>query len=406
MTDGRDFLSRLHNAVQRVGWRAPGDPAVLEAIERLVEAGNTLTAATGSAAISLLDPVAVDGVAIDGAAIEFAGLIGGLRERGIEGVSLSAPIDGAEMAALVGFAAAGDPMEPGRSVRVIDRGTTPPSRVSSSSLPRLVAEACDTLRSIPASGIALDAVRKVAEPLASAAVADPDRAFLQSLEGFRHPEIPERSAGIALLATVIAERMGTDRHSLGLVASAGLLADVGLLVEPEVDVRDHPVVGASALMRAGGPAHELVAAVALEHHRRFDGSGYPRLERAIHGFSVIVGVADAFGHLVGGWGGRSARLPAEAVHILRASAGVDLDPKAVTAFVDAFGEPPPGSVVRLSGGEVVLVTTSTGRALVVTDATGARLEVPEPVDLVDRTVVASVQPEEFGVSITDLAGGL
>ena len=76
----------------------------------------------------------------------------------------------------------------------------------------------------------------------------------------------------------------------------------------------------------------------------------------------------------------------------------------VGAFIETFGEPPPGSVVRLSGGEVVLVTTSTGRALVVSDASGSRLEVPEPVDLVDRTVVGSVQPEEAGVSITDLAG--
>lgn len=405
MSAGREFLKCLHTAVQRTGWRAPGDPSVVGAIDALTAAARALTTATGSAEISLHDPVGVDGVAIEGAAIEYAGLLGGLRAQGVDVVTLVAPVEGADIAAFVGFAAGGEPIGPGRSVRVDDRPAPSSSRVSSaSSLTRLVAEACDVVRSTVASGIRLEAVGEVAQPLAAAAIGDPDGAFLQALQSLSHPEIPERSAGVALLSSVLADRVGVDRGRQRLVATSALLADVALLLEPGIDVRDHPVVGAASLIAAGGPGHETVAAVALEHHVRFDGTGYPRLDRTVHPFSVIVGVADAFGHLVGGWSGRSARLPAESVRILRSSAGVDLDPTVVGAFIETFGEPPPGSVVRLSGGEVVLVTTSTGRALVVSDASGSRLEVPEPVDLVDRTVVGSVQPEEAGVSITDLAG--
>ena len=81
-------------------------------------------------------------------------------------------------------------------------------------------------------------------------------------------------------------------------------------------------------------------------------------------------------------------------------AGDAYDPDVVEAFNRMLGLYPPGSLLRLESGEVVMVTAAAGgarRAMVVRDRAGALLDVPEPVDLAGRRVAETLLPDDIGV---------
>jgi hypothetical protein len=80
------------------------------------------------------------------------------------------------------------------------------------------------------------------------------------------------------------------------------------------------------------------------------------------------------------------------------------DPDVVYAFIDIMGEYPPGSLLRLRGGEIVMVnrpaTDPAGPvpALLVADASGRRLADPEPRAFLRAEVAAHLTPHQAGIS--------
>lgn len=115
---------------------------------------------------------------------------------------------------------------------------------------------------------------------------------------------------VATWMVPLAHALGcTDQEELGRICQAGLVHDIGKIEIPceilnkkehlsddEWDiVRRHPELGAQCLQACEGLA-PIVAGVALEHHERLDGSGYPRGLKAddIHPISRICAVVDSF----------------------------------------------------------------------------------------------------------------
>ena len=400
MSSARTFLRHLHTAVQRSDRRPLHDPTVTSAIKDLSDACAALVRSTGSAEVSFGNPVTLDGQVIEGAAIEFGGLVDGLRSRSIQVLVLVAPIDPADVEALVRIVGGADLQIPGESVRLDDRPSARPV-TATASFTRLIAAAADVVRSATEQ-IRLDLIAESADPLVRGAIGDPDDAFARAVAGFGSTDIADRSVGVALLSAVMGRRLGVQLDDLGMLGVAALMRDIALIRDPAIDPREHPVHGAEAILLAAGPGHEIAASVALEHHVHADGSGYPSIGRTPHPYSQIVGVADAFAQLVAGSPRRASRTPAEAMRILAASAGAEFEAEVVAALIDSFGVRPAGSLVRLDTGEVALVGGRSGRAIVVTAADGTRLEVPEPVDLVQRTVIGDLLPEEAGIAAADL----
>ncbi|AKH21233.1 hypothetical protein AAY24_13640 [Sedimenticola thiotaurini] len=103
-----------------------------------------------------------------------------------------------------------------------------------------------------------------------------------------HPELLEHSLRVMLAVTVIGEQLGLSEQELEVLATAGLLHDLGELHLGIVDlpleqnlnlehwqqVRSHPIVGAMILQQFPAYANH-VARTVQEHHERTDGSGYP-----------------------------------------------------------------------------------------------------------------------------------
>ncbi len=110
---------------------------------------------------------------------------------------------------------------------------------------------------------------------------------LSQMTETRDPYTAGHQLSVGWLGEEIARRMGLDEKLCKLIRQGGELHDVGKIAVPveiltrpgrlsktEFDlIRTHPIVGADILAKAHLPWP--IVDVALQHHERMDGSGYP-----------------------------------------------------------------------------------------------------------------------------------
>jgi len=93
-------------------------------------------------------------------------------------------------------------------------------------------------------------------------------------------------------------RLASPLHDVGKVGIPdAILNKPGPLTEIEYDViKTHTQIGHDMLKVAKGRVLQAAAVIALEHHERFDGQGYPRAKhgKETHIFGRITGIADVF----------------------------------------------------------------------------------------------------------------
>jgi HD-GYP domain-containing protein (c-di-GMP phosphodiesterase class II) len=176
----------------------------------------------------------------------------------------------------------------------------------------------------------------------------------------------EHSVDVAILMVAVAQVLGLPEPELNAVAVAGLSHDVGkqrvppaILHKPGrptaeefVELRRHPEYGFEILARCSH-LHEAVGVVALQHHERLDGSGYPsslQLEQ-IHPYSRIAAVADSFDAMTSDRIYRKGCTARQAVLELFSMADKGLDARAVQALIKLVGVYPVGTRVTLDTGE-------------------------------------------------------
>lgn len=125
-------------------------------------------------------------------------------------------------------------------------------------------------------------------------------------------------------------------HDLGnFFVPAAILRKRGGLTEAEWRrVRDHTLQGARMLDASGSPLEALAAEIALNHHEKWDGSGYPARRRGsnIPLCGRIVAVADFVDSLGLASGYRSALPEDEIFTLLELASGAQFDPAVVCAM--------------------------------------------------------------------------
>ncbi|HHW08304.1 MAG TPA: HD-GYP domain-containing protein [Clostridia bacterium] len=200
--------------------------------------------------------------------------------------------------------------------------------------------------------------------------------------------------------------MGALMHDIGkLKIPPSIMNKPGKLTDEEFAVMKQHTTFGYELLR-----HEvslLTAHIALEHHERFDGAGYPNRISGndIHLFSRICSVADVFDALTADRVYRKAYPPHEAYEYLAASGGSQFDYHVVNAFLRNVAAYPTGTWVELNTREIgVVVETKPGfatRPLVRLCFGPApereQLRQPEDVDLtrvLDRLITRVVPREE------------
>lgn len=154
---------------------------------------------------------------------------------------------------------------------------------------------------------------------------------------------------VCILTLVQAERLGFSGRQLYDIGMASLLHDVGktfipdeILSKPGALTSDeraiiemHPVKGGRYLMEVGG-IPKLAVLAALEHHLRFDGTGYPRVNPGWRPNIVaqMITIADVFDALRSRRSYSAPKPMEEIVRILNKEKGTTFNPLLVKNFLE------------------------------------------------------------------------
>ena len=135
-------------------------------------------------------------------------------------------------------------------------------------------------------------------------------------------------------------RRGGLLHDIGKIGvPAAILDKPGKLTEEEFALmKKHPEIGANILQPIATYAD--VIPIVLQHHERWDGTGYPGglAGRRIHRYARIFAVADVFDALVSDRPYRPGMSLDEAVRIIIDSDGSHFDSEVVAAFLQLMAE--------------------------------------------------------------------
>lgn len=166
----------------------------------------------------------------------------------------------------------------------------------------------------------------------------------------KSPYTSGHSNRVALFADLIAEQLGLPPERRRRLRRAALLHDIGKLgVSNQVldkpgklddeewkQMRRHPVIGERILSRIGAFAE--LAQIAVSHHERLDGRGYPHglRDEQIGLESRIVTTADIFDALTAERPYRAAMLVSKAFAVMDGDAGTAIDPDCLLALKRAM----------------------------------------------------------------------
>ena len=155
---------------------------------------------------------------------------------------------------------------------------------------------------------------------------------------------------VSMLATLI----GLDQDRADLLCAAAPMHDVGkigiaaellckagsLTAEERQAMELHTVIGHRIFAHFESDLCRAAASIALTHHERFDGSGYPQglAGRAIPLEGRIVAVADVFDALLSDRSYRPAMSVEEAVEVMNEERGRQFDPEILDALLDNLDE--------------------------------------------------------------------
>jgi HD-GYP domain-containing protein (c-di-GMP phosphodiesterase class II) len=175
---------------------------------------------------------------------------------------------------------------------------------------------------------------------------------------------------VALLTLLQVRQLGLDDTTLGSIATAAILHDLGKLLIPDdllnkagaltddewVTMRKHPVMGAELIHDIPG-VDDLAIIVSFEHHQKYDCSGYPSRmgRRPLNEISYMAAISDAYDAMRSRRPYQKELSPEQAASILLKGAGTSFHPGLVKRFVGMVGVYGLGNAVKLSTGEFAVV---------------------------------------------------
>ncbi len=178
------------------------------------------------------------------------------------------------------------------------------------------------------------------------------------------------SVNVAILSALVASDMGFPLHKVQMIVTGALLHDVGMLKLPHgimekqgnltdaelQRMRAHPLYAFKIVCKELLYPEE-VGLIALQHHERWDGEGYPRrvASNAIDMGARIVSVADAFEAMVSQKPYRNSMIGYAAMKNLLSDNSRRFDPGVLKAFIKTMGIYPIGSIVVLNSGAIARV---------------------------------------------------
>lgn len=167
---------------------------------------------------------------------------------------------------------------------------------------------------------------------------------------FRDDLTGKHAERVGAIAEALALELGQNAHAAGLLRQAAPLHDVGkigipdsILLKPgSLDAEEfavmktHTVIGAKLLSKTHSfPLLDLAREIAMTHHERFDGCGYPQ---GLMGSSIpmsgrIVAVADVYDSLTHERPYKRAFSPGTALDLMESQRALHFDPVVLEIFM-------------------------------------------------------------------------
>ncbi len=206
--------------------------------------------------------------------------------------------------------------------------------------------------------VRIESQNQLLEQLVTERTSDLEEARLEILDRlaraaeFRDDDTGEHTRRVGELAKAISLVLGYSAEDADLLRRAAPLHDLGKIGIPDAVLlkpgslsdreyrvmRGHTLIGAQILSGSDVPLLHTSSAIALTHHERWDGRGYPEGMRGsdIPMVGRIVAVADVFDALTHKRPYKEAWPMDRAIDELQAQAGEQFDPAVVEAFMYQF----------------------------------------------------------------------
>ncbi len=166
---------------------------------------------------------------------------------------------------------------------------------------------------------------------------------------YRDPETGLHLLRMSNYARLIAAQLGLPEDERELILHAAPMHDIGKVGTPDhillkpgrltadefTIMKQHASIGYEILRDSESPLLQCAAKLALTHHEKFDGSGYPNglAGEAIPLHGRIIAVADVFDALTSARPYKKAWPHSQAVEFLQTNSGSHFDPDCVKAFL-------------------------------------------------------------------------
>ncbi len=228
---------------------------------------------------------------------------------------------------------------------------------------------------------------------------------------------------VSIYAVVLGRRIRVTPESLQDLALAGFLHDIGKMLIPQQILNFKGPLDANGMqimqshVERGGRYLEnnpdvpaVVRTGVVEHHERYNGTGYPygKRQNEISLVGQVLAVADIYDALTSERCYKKAFPPEKALAIMYKDRGETFSPGLLEMFIDAMGVYPVGNLVRLSNNYLGIVSErgieSPLRPCVVTliNPLGQALAKPQRINLevhrnISITQSVSVLPKEVNL---------
>ncbi len=178
---------------------------------------------------------------------------------------------------------------------------------------------------------------------------------------------------VTILSLLLGIKLGYSIIKLNNLATAALVYDIGMTKVPAIilekesklspeefnQIKAHPIYSYQIITKELGLPMEI-ARVALEHHERFDGSGYPRKLSGteISEMTKIISIVDTYEALIKNRSHREAKESYEAIKVVLGEGSKKMDPEILKYFISMMSIYPIGSYVELSNTAIAQVISS------------------------------------------------
>jgi HD-GYP domain-containing protein (c-di-GMP phosphodiesterase class II) len=273
----------------------------------------------------------------------------------------------------------------------------------------------ELLRTVSKPGGVLEGkeVKESVSRLTDSIVRNPDALLLVTRLREKSEHAHGRALQVSIYMIVFGRYLQLAREELELLGLLGLLQDVGKtrlpaellekntpLSHQESELAKRHVELSGQILESTPGLPPRLAELALLHHERQDGTGYPRGLKGeqIGLYGSIAAIADTFDALTAVRPYAEALSPSSALSYLYRERGTGFHPDLVEQFIQCVGVFPVGSVVELNSGETGIVIAQNlvrrlkPRVMVVLDGKGNPMRPHKILDLEKDPKINAEEP--------------